>query len=108
MLCANTNCRTYADDLLKGTLKLMEFETSPDKRVLYSSGGFPVCSARTRFFWLCPKCSRRFTIVKWNASGVILERLPEYDAALEMPAARKTEPGTRETAYRRDRLSKTA
>jgi hypothetical protein len=89
MHCANPNCMVIADELLKGTLKLVEFETAPDERLLYSSGGFPVCSARTRYFWLCQKCSHMFAISKWNSSGVILERLPENDPRYGSIAARK-------------------
>lgn len=76
MRCANPNCRAVADDLLKGTLRLVEFETAPDERLLYRADGFPVCVARTKYFWLCPTCSRMFTIAKWNSSGLILERHP--------------------------------
>jgi hypothetical protein len=79
MRCANPQCHADAEDLLRGTLQAVEFETPPEKRLLYESGGFPVCSARTRFFWLCPACSRLFTIRKWNASGVILQPAPGMD-----------------------------
>ena len=64
MRCANPQCRAMADDLLKGILTLVEFETAPDDRILYAAGGFPVCSARTKYFWLCQTCSRIFTIRK--------------------------------------------
>lgn len=79
MRCANPQCRADDQDLLRGTLQAVEFETPPEKRLLYESGGFPVCSARTRFFWLCPACSRVFTIRKWNSSGVVLQRVPGMD-----------------------------
>jgi hypothetical protein len=39
--CANPNCHTIAEDLLKGTLSLVEFETAPADRLLYAEGGFP-------------------------------------------------------------------
>jgi len=77
MQCANPNCRAIADNLLKGTLKLMEFETAPENRLLHASGGFPVCSARTRYFWLCEKCSKRLTIRRWNSAGLTLGLLVE-------------------------------
>ncbi len=55
--------------------------------------GVPVCSTRTKYFWLCETCSRLFTIRKWNSSGLILEpqhkdggRLPELQAGRK-PAA---------------------
>jgi hypothetical protein len=77
MRCANPACHVLANELLKGTLRLVEFETAPDDRLLYSTGGFPVCTARTKYFWLCQACSRRFTIRSWNSSGVVLDPLPE-------------------------------
>jgi hypothetical protein len=89
MHCANPNCRAMADELLKGTLTLVEFESSPDDRVLFSAGGFPVYSARTRYFWLCQTCSHMFTIRGWNRSGLILRPLPDNDARSTSPAARK-------------------
>jgi len=106
MRCANPNCRVMADDLMKGILTLVEFETPPDDRISYASGGFPVCSARTRYFWLCEKCSYNFAIRKWNASGLILE--PIYrDAPPESQSVRKTAsaespagPGLRDGRYR--------
>jgi hypothetical protein len=73
MRCANPNCNVMADDLLTGTLTLVEFETAPDDRILHAGGGFPICVARTRYFWLCATCSRLFRILKWNSAGPILE-----------------------------------
>ena len=75
MHCANPNCHTIAEDLLKGTLALVEFETDPADRLLRAEGGFPVCSARTRYFWLCAPCSKQFAIKKWNSAGLILVSL---------------------------------
>lgn len=91
MRCVNPACRATADQLFKGTLRLVEFESTPDDRVLYPDSGFPVCAARTRYFWLCETCSSMFTIRGWNSSGVILERLRETvspgSAARIQPAA---------------------
>lgn len=96
MLCANPNCRAPADQLLEGTLTMMEFETSPNDRMFYSQGGFPVFAARTRYFWLCAACSREFTITKWNSRGLILDRLPQGDASpvsmIDKKAASSGEP----------------
>jgi hypothetical protein len=75
--CANPNCHTIAEDLLKGSLTLVEFETAPANRLLYAEGGFPVCSARTRYFWLCAPCSEHLAIKKWNSAGLILVPLQE-------------------------------
>jgi hypothetical protein len=80
--CVNPHCRAIADNLLRGTLRLVEFETSPEDRLLYASGGFPVCSARSRYFWLCEKCSKRLTIRKWDSTGLILGPLFEVGNAL--------------------------
>jgi len=93
MRCANPGCRAMADQLLMGTLALLEFETAPADRISHADGGFPICITRTRYFWLCETCSRLFRIGRWNASGLILEpkhtdgfRLPEPQA-VRKPAA---------------------
>src|SRR5437763_11762277 len=83
MRCANPNCCAMADNLLKGKLALVEFETPPEDRVMYGGGGFPVCSTRTRYFWLCAACSRLFTIRKWNSSGLVLE--PQHRDGSQLP-----------------------
>jgi hypothetical protein len=83
MRCANPDCRLPADNLLKGTLALVEFETTPEDRIMYAGGGFPVCSARTKYFWLCEGCSRLFTIRTWNSSGLILE--PQHREKSQIP-----------------------
>src|SRR3954447_19987499 len=87
MHCANPNCCAIAENLLIGKLALVEFETSPDNRVLHAAEGFPICATRTKYFWLCETCSRLFTIRTWNSSGLILEgqhrdvgRVPEPQA----------------------------
>jgi hypothetical protein len=81
MHCANPNCHTIAEELLKGTLALVEFETAPADRLLYAEGGFPVCSAPTRYFWLCAPCSKQFAIKKWNSAGLILVPLQQNTAS---------------------------
>src|SRR6516165_2799886 len=81
MRCANPNCRAVAENLLKGVLALLEFETSPEDRLLFAGGGFPVCSARTRYFWLCEMCSKHLAIKKWNAAGLILVPLAKSNAS---------------------------
>ncbi len=98
MRCANFNCRAMADQLLMGTLTLVEFETAPDDRISHASGGFPIYVTRTKYFWLCETCSRLFKIRRWNASGLILERqntdgfqLPESQASRK-PSAVSIEP----------------
>jgi hypothetical protein len=71
MQCAN--CKMIAEDLLEGVLTLIELETPPEDRLLYAGGGFPVCSAPSRYFWLCASCSKSFAIRKWNSAGLILQ-----------------------------------
>jgi hypothetical protein len=83
MRCANLNCRAMADHLLMGTLALVEFETAPDDRISHAAGGFPICIARTRYFWLCETCSRLFRIRRWNSSGLILE--PQHTDGFRLP-----------------------
>jgi hypothetical protein len=80
--CANPNCHTIAEDILKGTLTLVEFEAAPADRLLYAEGGFPVCCARTRYFWLCEPCSEHLAIKKWNSAGPILVPLQESSSYL--------------------------
>jgi hypothetical protein len=73
MRCANPDCGVIAQELFKGMLALVEFETTPENRISHAAGGFPVCSTRTKYFWLCERCSHHFTIRKWNSRGLILE-----------------------------------
>jgi hypothetical protein len=80
MRCANPNCRATAENLLKGVLALVEFETPPEDRLLFAGGGFPVCSARSRYFWLCETCSKHLAIKKWNAAGLVLVPVAESTA----------------------------
>lgn len=91
MYCANPNCRLYAGDLLDGTLWLLEMDVPPDDRITGAGGGFPVCSVRSRYFWLCAKCSKASIIKKWTPSGLILEPIPEAGAfCLQVQSAKKT------------------
>jgi len=83
MRCANPNCHAMADNLLMGTLALVEFETAPDNRILHAGGGFPICVTRTKYFWLCQSCSHHFRIRKWNSSGPVLE--PQYTEGSRLP-----------------------
>jgi hypothetical protein len=89
MRCANRDCNAMADDLMSGSLKLMEFEMDPGDRLLHAAGGFPICIARTRYFWLCERCSRKLTISRWNSSGVILEGLPGRGAPDRKPSSQE-------------------
>lgn len=73
MQCANPYCRTSAQNQPGGTLRLMEMEVPPDDRVIGADGGFPVCCAQSRYFWLCAQCSRELVLRKWTSSEVIIE-----------------------------------
>jgi hypothetical protein len=87
--CANPYCHTIAEDLLKGSLTLVEFEAAPADRLLHAEGGFPVCCARTLYFWLCAPCAEHLAIRKWNSAGLILVPLQESGAYLSEITASK-------------------
>jgi len=73
MQCANPECRTPAEDLSAGVLRLVELDVPPEERVVRSDGGFPVCSVPSRYFWLCPRCSSYLRVRRWTPDGVTLE-----------------------------------
>lgn len=75
MHCANPACCCSAEDLTKGTLRLVELEVPPDERLIGIEGGFPVCVARSRYFWLCAKCSKLMRVTGWTATGVTLMQI---------------------------------
>jgi hypothetical protein len=70
-----------AEDLLEGVLTLIEFETPPEDRLLYAGGGFPVCSAPSRYFWLCASCSKNVAIRKWNSAGLVMQPIERVAAS---------------------------
>jgi hypothetical protein len=91
MQCAN--CKMIAEDLLEGVLTLIEFETPPEDRLLYAGGGFPVCSAPSRYFWLCASCSKNFAIRKWNSAGLMLQPIePMAPLPRRLPLSRMGRP----------------
>lgn len=73
MQCANPDCRKPAGDLSTGVLTLLELDVPPEKRVIRSDGGFPVCSVPSRYFWLCAKCSGSLKVRRWTTTGLMLE-----------------------------------
>jgi hypothetical protein len=73
MQCANPKCRRDALDLQTGTLCLIELSLPPDERIIRADGGFPVAVAPSRYFWLCPECSRIWKMKRWTSAGVDLE-----------------------------------
>lgn len=73
MRCSNPKCHQNAHDLQSGTLRLLEMDLPPEERVVRSEWGFPVCSAPSRYFWLCAKCSQSLRIKRWTMAGLVLE-----------------------------------
>jgi hypothetical protein len=61
-----------------GTLRLLELAVPVEERVIHSDTGFPIVAVPSRYFWLCPECTRSFEMRRWTPDGLILEfRLPE-------------------------------
>ena len=92
MQCANPDCNLIAQDLLTGTLRLLELDVPPEKRVIRSEWGFPICSVPSKYFWLCGDCSRFLRMKRWMPEGLILEhrthqiRGHEDDGAIHLVA----------------------
>lgn len=80
MQCANPECRRDAQDLQKGTLRLLEMDVPPEKRVVRSDSGFPICMVPSRYFWLCAECSHFLKIKRWTTNGLILEQVQNEKA----------------------------
>jgi hypothetical protein len=74
MNCANPECGRAANDLTSGALRLIELDVSPEQRVTRSDGGFPICVARSRYFWLCEQCCEVLSIRYWTGDGLVFER----------------------------------
>lgn len=79
MRCANPDCSLAATDVTKGVLRLLELDVPPERRVMRSDGGFPICCVPSRYFWLCEDCARFFRIQRWTERGLILERRAGID-----------------------------
>lgn len=94
MHCANPECSRAANDLTIGLLRLIELEVSPEQRVARSDGGFPICVAPSRYFWLCEKCCEVLSIRNWTSDGLVFEsrkRLPSMKKTvqqIDLPMAR--------------------
>lgn len=73
MRCANPDCNQLANDLTTGSLRLLELDMPPEQRVIRSDSGFPICTAPSRYFWLCGYCSKFLKIRRWTTEGLILE-----------------------------------
>lgn len=72
MKCANPECRRDAQHLSDGTLLLIEMDLPPEERLAGGEFGFPVCTAPSKYFWLCKACSRSLRIVRWTVAGPVL------------------------------------
>ena len=80
MECANPRCDANDRLVEGGTLKLLEMEMPPERRLIRGECGFPVCQAPSRFFWLCERCSCWLRIARWTAQGLVLvRRMPEQE-----------------------------
>lgn len=73
MRCANPRCDQTAQDLQDGILRLIELDLPPEDRLLRIDGGFPICTAPSKYFWLCTDCSKAWTIKRWTIEGLHLE-----------------------------------
>jgi hypothetical protein len=104
MQCANLNCRTDAQHLESGTLRLLEMEVPPEMRTVGSDSGFPVFAVPTKYFWLCAACSRFLTMRRWTSDGLVLEPTPQALAQEAYVENGKIMP-KREVSQRRLRLS---
>jgi hypothetical protein len=76
MRCANPQCGQIAGDIFEGTLRLVELDLAPGARLEGNEGGFPVCTVPSRFFWLCPACSKAILVVRWTPAGVVVDFAP--------------------------------
>ena len=72
MRCANADCCCDSFELPGGSIRLMELDGPRGDLSESDDYGLPVRSRPVKCFWLCVECSRRFTLVVWTASGVIL------------------------------------
>jgi hypothetical protein len=72
MRCANPDCCCGLFDQPGGTIWLMQLEVPRDNPIESIDYGFPVSTLPTKYFWLCPDCSRRFILLRWMPTGVCL------------------------------------
>lgn len=72
MKCANPKCCRDAQHLSDGILLLLEMDLPPEERLAGDEFGFPVCTAPSKYFWLCEACSRNLRIVGWTVAGPVL------------------------------------
>lgn len=102
MQCANPECEVPALDLAKGVLRLIELEVPPEKRVVRSEGGFPVCSVPSRYFWLCQSCSSFLRIRRWTANGLIFEqKMNSRTSEIDHRIPPRSQPGKLTTVTRK-------
>lgn len=73
MHCVNPECRRDAQELDGGTLRLLELAIPPEERIVRADSGFPVVVVPSRYFWLCPGCSRVWRMKRWTRDGLLLE-----------------------------------
>jgi hypothetical protein len=87
MRCANPECGCGLFDLPGGSIWLMQLDTSCDQPAESMNYGSPLFMPSTKWFWLCPDCSRRFILSRWTPSGVsLVKKRPgmQYRSAARM------------------------
>jgi len=72
MRCANSECGRNAQHLFEGTLWLVELDVPPGARIVGDESGFPICVVPSRYFWLCPDCSRSMKVHGWTSKEIIV------------------------------------
>ena len=74
MHCANSQCCRDAEHFSQGTLWLVELELPSAERITGEESGFPICTAPSRYFWLCPDCSKSLQVERWTLAEVVVGR----------------------------------
>lgn len=73
MKCANPECHSNLLYLRGGTLRLLELEPPAASRIHGNGSGFSVSTPQTRYFWLCPECSKTMSLKRWTQEGLVIE-----------------------------------
>jgi hypothetical protein len=91
MQCANPSCGCDAPYLRDGSLHLLELEVSADRRLEGGEGGFPMHSSPQKYFWLCPDCTKVFSITKWTSSGIVLTPRKKHISTIDQVSPQGTD-----------------
>ena len=105
MRCANPQCHQEAHSLQEGTLRLLELAVPPEERIVRSETGFPVVVVPSRYFWLCPECSRVYSIKRWTPAGLILDprssQEGEKSVLVKLPPSRSVSRSRMQASFER-------